>query len=84
MTKNVSTVRKANVRKGIAAELRALKKIENAIIYAKVVIETHSPAVTGDTFKQLEQVFNQLNVAVTVTDSAVQDKAHKLAQTFMK
>lgn len=84
MSKDISKVRKSNARKAIAAEIRALKKIEAAIIKAKVAIELNADDITGDTHNQLTQVFNQLNVAVTVTDSAVQDKAHKLAQTFVK
>lgn len=84
MNKNVSKVRKANVRKAITAEIRALRKIETAIGKAKDAIALNSDVITGDTLKQIEQVFGQLNVAITVTDSAVQDKAHKLAQTFVK
>lgn len=84
MTKDVSKVRKAQVRKQITAEIRALRKIETAIGKAKDAIAFNSNVITGDTLKQLEQVFGQLNVAITVTDSAVQDKAHKLAQTFTK
>lgn len=84
MTKDVSKVRKAQVRKQITAEIRALRKIETAIGKAKDAIALNSNVITGDTLKQLEQVFGQLNVAITVTDSAVQDKAHKLAQTFTK
>jgi hypothetical protein len=84
MTKDTTKVRKANARKAITAEIRALKKIEAAIIKAKVAIELNADSLTGDNYNQLTQVFNQLNIAVTVTDSAVQDKAHKLAQTFVK
>lgn len=84
MSKDVSKVRKANVRKAITAEIRALRKIEAAIGKAKDAIALNSDVITGDTLKQIEQVFGQLNVAITVTDSAVQDKAHKLAQTFVK
>ena len=84
MTKDVSKVRKAQVRKQITAEIRALRKIETAIGKAKDAIALNSNVITGDTLKQIEQVFGQLNVAITVTDSAVQDKAHKLAQTFTK
>lgn len=84
MTKDVSKVRKAQVRKQITAEIRALRKIETAIGKAKDAIALNSNVITGDTLKQLEQVFGQLNVAITVTDSAVQDKAHKLVQTFTK
>lgn len=84
MSKDVSKVRKANVRKAITAEIRALRKIEAAIAKAKDAIALNSDVITGDTLKQIEQVFGQLNVAITVTDSAVQDKAHKLAQTFVK
>jgi len=84
MSKSGSKVRAAYARKALASEIRALRKIEAAIIKAKVAIEENSNPITGDTIKQLGQVFNQLNVAITVTDSAVQDKAHKLAQTFVK
>ncbi len=84
MTKDTTKVRTSNARKAIAAEIRALRKIEAAIIKAKVAIELNADDITSDTHDQLTQVFNHLNVAVTVTDSAVQDKAHKLAQTFVK
>lgn len=84
MGKDVSQVRKGNARKALTAEIRALKKIEAAIIKARTTIEDNSTAVTGDTFNQIAQVFKQLEIAVTVTDTAVQDKAHALAQTFVK
>jgi hypothetical protein len=84
MSKSGSTVRVAYARKALASEIRALRKIEAAIIKAKVAIEENSDAVTGATYNQITAVFNQLNVAVTVTDCAVQDAAHKLAQTFLK
>jgi hypothetical protein len=84
MSKDVSKVRKANARKAITAEIRALRKIEAAIAKAKDAIALNSEVITGDTYEQIVQVFAQLNVAITVTDSAVQDKAHKLAQTFVK
>ena len=84
MGKDASKVRKGNARKALTAEIRALKKIEAAIIKARTTIEDNSTAVTGDTFNQIAQVFKQLEIAVTVTDTAVQDKAHALAQTFVK
>ena len=84
MGKDASKVRKGNARKALTAEIRALKKIEAAIIKARTTIEDNSVAVTGETFNQIAQVFKQLEIAVTVTDSAVQDKAHALAQTFVK
>ena len=84
MSKDVSKVRKANARKAITAEIRALRKIEAAIAKAKDAIALNSEVITGDTYEQIVQVFAQLNVAITVTDSAVQDKAHNLSQTFVK
>lgn len=84
MSKNVTTVRKSNARKSLTAEIRALRKIEAAIGKAKDAIALNSDVITGETHNQIAQVWAQLNVAITVTDSAVQDKAHKLAQTFVK
>lgn len=84
MSKNVTKVRKSNERKALSAEIRALRKIEAAIGKAKDAIALNADVVKGDTYDQLTQVFTQLNIAITVTDSAVQDKAHKLAQTFVK
>jgi len=84
MSNDVSKVRKSNERKALTAEIRALRKIESAIAKAKDAIALNADVVKGDTYDQLAQVFTQLNIAITVTDSAVQDKAHKLAQTFVK
>lgn len=84
MSKNVTKVRKSNERKALTAEIRALRKIEAAIAKAKDTIALNGEVIKGDTASQLEQVFTQLNIAIAVTDSAVQDKAHKLAQTFVK
>lgn len=83
MSKDVSKVRKANARKALTAEIRALRKIEAAIAKAKDAIALNSDVVTGDTHAQIAQVWAQLNVAITVTDSAVQDKAHKLTQLIV-
>lgn len=84
MAKDVTKVRKAALRKALTAEIRAIQKIEAALVKARVAIETNSTQLKGDAFAQLTQVFDQLGIAITVTDSAVQDKAHKLAQTFTK
>lgn len=84
MSKDVTKVRKSNERKALTAEIRALRKIEAAIAKAKDAIAINGEIIKGDTGNQLTQVWAQLNVAITVTDSAVQDKAHKLAQTFVK
>lgn len=83
MSKNVAKIRKAQVRKQITAEIRALRKIEAAIAKAKDAIALNGQTITGETGSQIAQVFAQLNVAITVTDAAVQDKAHKLALTFI-
>lgn len=80
----MSKVRKANSRMLLTAEIRALRKIEAAIVKARTSIEENSPAVTGETFDQIVAVFKQLEIAVTVTDTAVQDKAHKLVQLIAK
>lgn len=84
MTKDNSKVRKANARKALTKELQALKKMEAAFVKARVTIESNSHNLTGDTFNQMAEVFNKLGIAITVADSAVQDKAHKLAQTYVK
>ncbi len=84
MTKNMTTVRKTAARKQIVKELQALKKMEHAFVKARVAIESNSQNLSGDTYNQIVQIFNQLGIAVTVTDTAVQDKAHALAQTFVK
>jgi hypothetical protein len=84
MSKHVSKVRKANARKALTKEINALRKMEAAFGKAILAINDNSENLSPDTYTQMVQVFNQLNIAVTVADSAVQDKAHKLAQTFVK
>jgi hypothetical protein len=81
---DVTKVRKAALRKSITAEIRAIQKIEAALVKARVAIEANSDQIKGDTFNQLTAVFDQIGVAIAVTDSAVQDKAWHLAQTFTK
>lgn len=84
MSKDVSKVRKAAVRKALTKEIAALRKMEMAFGKAIDTINANSTSLSGDTYNQMVQVFNQLNIAVTVADSAVQDKAHALARTFVK
>jgi hypothetical protein len=84
MSKDVSKVRKANARKALTKEINALRKMEAAFTKAVGTINANSENLSPDTYNQMVQVFNQLNIAITVADSAVQDKAHKLAQTFVK
>ena len=84
MAKDNSKVRKANARKALTKEIQALRKMEQAFVKARGAIEANSQHLTGDNFNQMAEVFNKLGIAVTVADSAVQDKAHALAQTFVK
>lgn len=84
MSKDVSKVRKAAARKALTKEINALRKMESAFGKAINVINANSESLSGETYNQMVQVFHQLNIAVTVTDSAVQDKAHALARTFVK
>lgn len=84
MSKDMSKVRKAAARKALTKEIQALRKMEQAFVKARVAIESNSHNLSGDTFNQMAEVFNKLGIAVTVADSAVQDKAHALAQTFVK
>jgi len=84
MAKDMTKVRKATVRKALTKELNALRKLEAAFIKARVAIEANSQSLTGDTFNQMAQVFTQLNTAIVVADSAAQDKATRLARTFLK
>ena len=84
MSKDVSKVRKAAVRKAITKEIAALRKMELAFGKAIDTINANSQALSTDNYNQILQVFSQLNIAITVTDSAVQDKANALARTFVK
>jgi hypothetical protein len=77
--------RKMNVRKQIAKEIKALQKMEAAIVKLRTVICDNSLDVkTMDTFNQIADIYARLDVAVTVIDSAVQVKANDLARTFVK
>ena len=77
------TVRKGTQRKQIAKEIKALQKMEAAIVKLRTVICDNSLDIkTMDTFNQISDIYARLDVAVTVIDSAVQGKAHDLARTF--
>jgi len=77
------TVRKTAQRKAIAKEIKALQRIEAAIVKLRSVIADNTPDIpTADTYNQIAAIYAQLDVAVTVVDSAVQDKANALARTF--
>lgn len=82
MSKNPAVVRKAAVRKNLQKQINALTKIEAGIIKARLAIESNSEALNGDTFNQIADIFGRLNIAITVVDSARQDAAHKLVNTF--
>jgi hypothetical protein len=84
MSKDMTKVRKATARKALTKEINALRKMESAFGKAINVINANSENLSPDTYNQMVQVFNQLNIAVTVADSAVQDKANALARTFVK
>jgi|688.fasta_scaffold1175730_2 hypothetical protein len=77
------TVRKGTQRKQIAKEIKALQKMEAAIVKLRMVICDNSLDIkTVDTFNQISDIYARLDVAVTVIDSAVQGKANDLARTF--
>lgn len=77
--------RKMNVRKQIAKEIKALQKMETAIVKLRTVICDNSLDIkTVDTFNQISDIYARLDVAVTVIDAAVQGKANELARTFVK
>jgi hypothetical protein len=79
------TVRKAAQRKQIAKEIKALQKMEAGIVKLRNVIRDNSMDIkTVDTFNQISDIYARLDVAVTVIDAAVQDKANELARTFVK
>jgi hypothetical protein len=84
MSKDIAKVRKAAARKALTKEINALRKMESAFGKAILAINDNSENLSPDTYNQMVQVFNQLNIAVTVADSAVQDKANALARTFIK
>jgi len=80
----VAKNRKMNVRKQIAKEIKALQKMEAAIVKLRTVICDNSMDIkTVDTFNQISDIYARLDVAVTVIDAAVQDKANELARTFI-
>ena len=77
------TVRKAAQRKQIAKEIKALQKMEAAIVKLRTVICDNSLDIkTTDTFNQIADIYSRLDVAATVIDPAVQVKANELARTF--
>lgn len=81
----VAKNRKMSVRKQIAKEIKALQKMETAIVKLRTVICDNSMDIkTVDTFNQISDIYARLDVAVTVIDAAVQDKANELARTFVK
>lgn len=80
----VAKNRKMNVRKQITKEIKALQKMEAAIVKLRTVICDNSMDIkTVDTFNQISDIYARLDVAVTVIDAAVQDKANELARTFI-
>jgi hypothetical protein len=80
----VAKNRKMTVRKQIAKEIKALQKMEAAIVKLRTVICDNSMDIkTVDTFNQISDIYARLDVAVTVIDAAVQDKANELARTFI-
>lgn len=75
--------RKAVQRKQIAKEIKALQKIEAAIVKLRTVISENTPDIpTVDTFTQIADMYVRLDTYVTVVDAAVQVKANELARTF--
>jgi hypothetical protein len=83
MMTTAQTVRKAAQRKQIAKEIKALQKMEAAIVKLRTVICDNSLDIkTTDTFSQIADIYSRLDVAATVIDSAVQVKANELARTF--
>jgi hypothetical protein len=83
MMTTAQTVRKATQRKQIAKEIKALQKMEAAIVKLRTVICDNSLDIkTTDTFNQIADIYSRLDVAATVIDSAVQVKANELARTF--
>ena len=80
----VAKNRKMTVRKQIAKEIKALQKMGAAIVKLRTVICDNSMDIkTVDTFNQISDIYARLDVAVTVIDAAVQDKANELARTFI-
>ncbi len=80
----VAKNRKMTVRKQIAKEIKALQKMEAAIVKLRTVICDNSMDIkTVDTFNQISDIYARLDVAVTVIDAAVQDNANELARTFI-
>ena len=83
MSKNPATIRKANVRKSLQKQIRALNAIEKGIIKAREAILSNSEKLEGDTYNQIADVFRKLDIAVTVCDTARQDAANKFANTLV-
>ena len=83
MSKNMTKVRKATVRKTLQTQIRGLNAIEAGIIKAKDSILANSEKLDGDTYNQIADVYAKLNIAITVVDAARQDAAHKLVNTIV-
>ena len=76
--------RKMSVRKQIAKEIKALQKMEAAIVKLRTVICDNSMDIkTVHTFNQISDIYARLDVGIAVIDAAVQDKANELARTFI-
>lgn len=82
--KNAANVRKSEIRKTITRELRQLETIRKSLERTVVVVTENGANLKGDANSQLADLLRQLNVAVTVVESNVTEKANALARTFIK
>lgn len=71
-------------RKEIVSNVRKIEKIRIALEKAAEVISKNGEDIKGDTGTQIAEILGKINVAVTVTNAAVEAEATALARTFVK
>lgn len=82
--KNVAKVRKTQVRKAIAAEIRALEKIDTALTKVMAVVDANRASLTPAAADQLADLIAKLNLGSHVVVATIEDRAQALARTFVK
>lgn len=71
-------------RKVIAANLRKVEAVRIALEKAANAIAKNGEGITGDTGSQIADILGKINLALVVTEAAVESEATALARTFVK
>lgn len=75
-------MRKSQDRKRLTVEMRSLERINTQLEKTVKVFSEQLQKVSDGA--QLSEILNQLNLAVTVVEASVTEKATALARTFVK